>query len=292
MRQPRGFTLIELLVVILLLAILIGLLLPAIQKVREVAIRSQSTNNIRQICLAVHNFADANGQRWPGSRGAPGAIAGLQVIGPRGHFVSLLPFVDHPAAAYLSGSIPAWNDGGFIPIYLSPADPSLGASPTVGHPNPTKAGRVSYVANYQVFGNDIYRPIAVVTDGLSNTIAYGERYGVRCGYTVNQIFTFDPDPLRPVFADGGPNSRMYPKYRHDYPVTTGYPPVTRGSGGRTFLVAPRVEDCDFKVCNTPHRGGMLVAMCDGSVRTLRASIADTAYWALVTADAGDVASDL
>src|SRR5205085_7534506 len=116
--------------------------------------------------------------------------------------------------------------------------------PIFGPPLSTQYNRVSYVANYQVFGNRPLQPLATVTDGMSNTLAYGERYGVRCGYTVNQLTTYDPDPLRAVFADGGPKSFMYPSMQHDYPVTSGSPPVTRGSRGRTFLVAPRVEDCD------------------------------------------------
>ena len=84
---------------------------------------------------------------------------------------------------------------------------------------------------------------------------------------------------------------MYVHLQHDYPVTTGFPPVSRGSRGRTFLAAPSIEDCDYRVANTPHLSGMLVGMFDGSVRTLRANIDETVYWALVTADAGDIVGD-
>ena len=86
----------------------------------------------------------------------------------------------------------------------------------------------------------------------------------------------------PIFAD--PDTTQ-----HIYPVTTaGEPPVTTGSQPGSFQVLPTPEECDVRYLQTPDPGGMLAALCDGSVRTIARGISDQTFWSAVTPNKGEM----
>src|SRR5262245_40975804 len=148
-RTRRGFTLIELLVVIAIIAILIGLLLPAVQKVREAAARTTCSNNLKQIGTAIHNYASANQEKLPPNEN----YSGNSQPGWATFYANILPYIEQDnvyKASFNSGA--TWGNGqhaAVIKTYLCPADSSHsnGRRPT----DPGGWACTSYSTNWYLF---------------------------------------------------------------------------------------------------------------------------------------------
>ena len=244
-RNRRGFTLIELLVVIAIIAILIGLLIPAVQKVREAAQRTQSTNNLKQLGLAIHGISTAyNGQPLPPSYGLYAGNTMSASI-----FFYMLPYIEQGNLYdqyFNTANTSVPNTGVVVSTYVAPLDPS----------NPANDTHISYASNAAVFGATDQGTVKMTdisgAKGTTQTVLFMERFASTGTPAANNHRW----PHTNVSATNPPNS----VYLANLTTSTNFPDPLFGmnptQAGTTYDATAHAFS----------NAGILVGMADGSVR--------------------------
>jgi prepilin-type N-terminal cleavage/methylation domain-containing protein/prepilin-type processing-associated H-X9-DG protein len=292
MRNRSAFTLIELLVVIAVIAVLIGLLLPAVQSVRQAAARMSCSNNLKQIALASHNYESARGALPPGVILPPGPLFALNV------HVALLPYLEQEAV-YRQAEADCQNypithlappHAGLktlVKVYQCPADDrqswlhrtSNGQVVAVtGYLGVSGVGDDSPQEGVLYFGSKTR--VTDIRDGTSNTLLLGERpptpdylgswWYISFAHTASEPYL----PVRALRGTPEP-STLGPAY-------AACPP-----GPYSFTDGDVKSVCHAYHFWSRHPSGAHFAFCDGSVKFLRYS-ADAILPALATRAGGEV----
>jgi prepilin-type N-terminal cleavage/methylation domain-containing protein/prepilin-type processing-associated H-X9-DG protein len=297
--KRKGFTLIELLVVVAIIAVLIGLLLPAVQKVREAAARMSCQNNLKQFGLAMHNYESSNG-----------AFPSTRFLGPAGQSkwyswtVLILPFVEQDNVAKIYNTGIKWDTGTNLTtagptafkIFQCPSAPSHPRRPaTTGLTAGITLGGLDYMAPHQIrnrffLANGLPNPggrdhpgaltngsptkVTDIIDGTANTIFFIESGG-RPNYYVNGR---DVGGLTPslegygwIDPDTGSGS-----IDGSNPTTGVVNTSTVFAGGTCIFCTNDSEAYSF------HSSGVQACFADGSVKNINRNVSPATFAALIT----------
>jgi prepilin-type N-terminal cleavage/methylation domain-containing protein len=301
-RSPRrlAFTLIELLVVIAIIGVLIALLLPAVQKVREAANRMQCTNNVKQVALAAHGYENtfnALPPLWLQNNAARDFV---------GLFYLLLPYVEQQAV-YIQGTGGGQATGyercaffcktDIIKTFVCPSDPTYPTNlDSYGHASGSYAGNVMvFDPNPTATGTSADTNararslLAAMPDGTSNTVVFAHRYkycdatgpGGIGGTTKTDWWEYPRDSDTGFWGVPGFGYQAYRLAYPQVPMWNGEPDYSstgRPNSGLPFQTAPATGLCNFNMTQSPHPGAMIAGLGDGSVRTVSSAIATSTWY--------------
>ncbi len=309
-----------------IVAVLVGLLLPAVQKVRAAAARIRCTNNLKQLGLATHGYHDSNARLPPGAAAGP-TFASVHVF--------LLPHIEQDARynklQQMSNVGVAANYAVRIhdvAVYICPSDPSAGLFPDASPPpgvTPEPTGRCNYFANAGahgwwkdqsgsivkpshlagVFGNDSRVQFAEITDGLSTTALFAEikrgafptndrrdvvQVPASLWNTAGTTPATNPNNATPPAAcntaANGFNLVGLQYYRGTSVASLYTHTLPPNAAGRDCAVFP-VFDQFHLAARSHHPGGVNVLFADGSVRLVTDTVQSPVWRALGTRSGGE-----
>ena len=276
MKPRSGLTLIELLVVIAIIGVLMALLLPAVMRARQNALRTQSLNNLRQISVATATYCnDHRGSLAWTLKPPPWHTLEMPFL------AALLPYLEQTALLdFVTGiggpTSPPYPEA-CPPVYRNPLDPTI-RSYTIDAAG--EGAFTSYVGNAQVFLSRA--TVQSITDGTSNTLLYAEQYGANCRGTMFEYMR--THGLTRTLSDLDPFRNLSRATFADMEMGDFHPIAT----GKTFQAAPSRRNCDPRMLNSSTSGGLQVALADGSVRMISPGISPTTFWSLITPNGGEV----
>jgi prepilin-type N-terminal cleavage/methylation domain-containing protein len=316
MRPRRGFTLVELLVVIAIIAILIGLLLPAVQKVRASAARTQCTNNIKQLSLALHNYhgtwhsfpwgyLNQVSPQYPALPASRFRWSTLAVLTPFLEQTNVYNTLDLTIPLYMdaAGDVFPQNQFGVsqvVKLFLCPADSLTIVYPAFGPTNyvgclGSGSGGGHRAPSDGIFYNNSQTRISDVTDGLSNTALLSEQLLGRGGPNLTSAAGVDVRFHYGSISAKAPVSdtacAAITTWKTDRGARWADGEVQYGLYDHHYPPNAAAWDCvaleySWKAARSQHVGGVNLGLADGSVRFVSNGV-DLATWQAVGTRAGE-----